>query len=92
MAQSGASFLVEPVDWDWGTGSQCRGRRGLTGRLSAAIHAKIATSTMSNPAGRSGRIAHWRTRIGERATNAAIIDTPGLDSSKENTTLYSLNN
>jgi hypothetical protein len=37
-------------------------------------------------------MARWRTRIGERATTAAIIDTPGLDWSKDDTTLYSLNN
>ena len=75
------------------TGRQCSGRRRLAGRISSAIHFKIATSSSSNPAGRSGRLARRaRTRIGERATIAAIVDISGLDSSKDNTTPYSLNN
>jgi hypothetical protein len=67
--------------------SQWRGGRSLSRRPSVMIHSKIATSTLSNPAGRSSRTRRWAvTRIGERATTAAIADKPGLDLPKDNTT------
>jgi hypothetical protein len=74
------------------TGCQWRGCRTVTDRLSVAIHSKIARSASSNPDGRSGRLARWAVKlIGERATTATIVDKRGLDSSKNNTTPYSLN-
>ena len=67
--------------------NQWRGGRSLSRRPSVTIHSKIAASTSSNPAGRSGRTGGWAvTRIGERARTATTADKPFLDSSKDNTT------